>query len=88
MNDATDDADTGDGPAADRVHDDEWRLLVRKAGLTVSMVVLVVAIFYSFFSITGAIQTWFQDRWVPVAQSVFGIAVAGLAVFVVTRLTR
>lgn len=67
---------------------DDLVLLVRKGALAVALIVLTVALFFSFFSISAAIRTWFQDRWVPVARSVFGVAVAGLAILVVLRLTR
>lgn len=87
MDAATDDVEME--PSMDaRSSDDDLVRLVRKGALAVALIVLTVALFFSFFSISAAIRTWFQDRWVPVARSVFGVAVAGLAIFVVVRLTR
>lgn len=87
MDAATDDVEME--PSMDaRSSDDDLVRLVRKGALAVALIVLTVALFFSFFSISAAIRTWFQDRWVPVARSAFGVAVAGLAIFVVVRLTR
>lgn len=87
MDAATDDVEMEPSMDARRSDDDLVRL-VRKGALAVALIVLIVALFFSFFSISAAIRTWFQDRWVPVARSVFGVAVASLAIFVVVRLTR
>lgn len=62
--------------------------LAQRGGIVVALVVLLVAIFYAFAAIDDVIGLWLADRWVPVWRAVFAIGVAGLAVWVIVRLTR
>lgn len=62
--------------------------LARKGGILVALLVLLVSVFYVFAAVDDIIRVWLTARWVPVWRALFALAVAGLAVYVVTRLTR
>lgn len=80
------DAEGTGTPEADAA--DDLSELVRKGLLAITLIVLLVASLVAFFSIGDAIGTWFRSEWVPVARSVFAVAVVVLSLLVLIRLAR
>lgn len=66
---------------------DETRELARKGAVVLALLVAAGALLVAFQAVTSVINTWLQDRWVPVWRAVFALLVVGLAVWVLKRLT-
>lgn len=77
-------------PTAQTDSSGKWEAdaIARKGGILVALLVLLVSVFYVFAAVDDIIRAWLTYRWVPVWRAIFALAVAGLAVYVVTRLTR
>lgn len=61
--------------------------LVRKGLLALTLVVLGASVLLAYVAINDIIVTWLEDRWVPVWRAAFALGVAGMALWVLARLT-
>lgn len=75
-------------PAADEERSMPAEELARKGAIILALLAAAGALLVAFNAISDAIRTWLEPRWVPVWQALFALAVAGLALWVVHRLTQ
>lgn len=66
---------------------DETREMARKGAVVLALLVAAGSLLVAFFAVTSAIQTWLEPRWVPIWRAAFAFLVAGLAFWVLKRLT-
>jgi len=63
-------------------------LWARRGLVLLALVVLGAGLLMLFSAVNDVIVTWLDAKWVPVWRAIFAVAVTGLAVGVLMRVTR
>jgi hypothetical protein len=61
---------------------------VRRVALILALVFLAISLVVAYVSANSIVELWFEHQWVPVARLVLALGIAGLALWVVLRLTQ
>lgn len=61
--------------------------LARKGGIVLALIVAALSLFVALTAVSDAIRVWLEPRWVPIWRAIFALAVAGVALWTVRRLS-
>jgi len=62
--------------------------LVRRAGLGIALTFLAIALAVAYYSANSILAIWFEYQWTPIVRLALALAVAGLALWVILRMTQ
>ena len=61
---------------------------VRRFGLVLALVFLAISLAVAYYSANSILSIWFEYQYTPIVRLVMALGVAGLALWVVMRLTQ